>query len=106
MIKLKVALVLGGLIITLMGLLYIKTLQGDNQRLAEAARLAQTQVVGLKEELAANQAALAAREMARAALARDKAALMKQLEEVYKNDKDAETWACTRLPDGVLDCLR
>lgn len=105
-LKIKVAIVLGTAVLLIVGLLYLKALQADNARLEQAVQVAQAEVAGVKKELAANQAALATREIARAALANDKAALMKQLEEVYKNDKDAETWACTRLPDGVLDCLR
>lgn len=104
--KIKIAVVALIILSGLGGWLYLQNLRADNFRLEEAARAALAEVGGLESELAANRAALAAREAERATLSRDNAALMKKLEEVYENDKDAKAWACSRLPDGVLDCLR
>jgi hypothetical protein len=85
---------------------YVRALSADNDRLAAAAQAAQAEAAGLKLELSANFAALAAREMARAALAAETETLRRQLEEVYQNDDLAKTWSNDPLPDAVYQRLR
>ncbi|MDR1921534.1 MAG: hypothetical protein LBS31_07315 [Candidatus Adiutrix sp.] len=104
--KLKLAAGLIGLAAALGGWLYVQALRSDNERLEAAAALAQAEAAGLKQELAAGYAALAARETARLALAAETETLRRQLEEVYDHDDTAKTWSNDPLPDAVYQRLR
>lgn len=84
----------------------LKSLEIDNLRLRQAAALAGAEVAGLRRELAEGQAALRAREAEKARLAAQSQALVRELEELYNNDKSCQTWADGLVPDPVYRRMR
>lgn len=111
----KIKIVLAGLLVLVLVIawVHIKSVEADNARLTSAAELSsaeaarsQAENATLRQALDDSQAALAAREEQKAALAAHTEELRRELEDLYNNDTPCKTWADSPVPDPVYRRLR
>ena len=104
--KIKIGAVILALLIMAGLCIYAAGLRSDRDRLARDLDAARQESAGMALELKANRLALADRAAEMERLANEYAALAATLEEVYRNDPEANAWADALCPVSVLDCLR
>ncbi len=95
---------LTSLVVMVLMAMWVSKLNSDNDFLRLQTDTLNRENLSLSQELAANQAALIQREAEKENLANQNAALVAAINEVYANDPDAENWAATYCPDGIV-CL-
>ena len=91
-------------VVLLLLVMWIGKITADNDYLRLQADGLKRENLSLGLELSANRAAALAREAEKERLARENAALVAAINEVYANDPSAKNWADDLCPDGIL-CL-
>jgi len=105
-LKIKMGLAVVVLGLWLYGWLKLKALKADNERLKQAATLAENEAKLLQKEIKSNHLALAERELRRAELSCETEALKDDFEKAYAGDESSAAWADTPVPSAVRDRLR
>jgi Tfp pilus assembly protein PilN len=101
-------LVLAGLaVVFIAGLLfYAQVLRSKNLELTQTLERAEARAAAFGAALVANRAALASRSKDLEALAKEKGAILAELEKVYGVDAEARDWSSGFVPASVCRVLR
>jgi hypothetical protein len=104
--KLKIAVAIQLLLALLNALAYVYVQRGDRDQARRESAAARQESAAMAQDLAAQSRALIDRQAAMDRLANEYAALAATLEEVYRDDPEANAWADDPLPAAVVERLR